>query len=250
MQSQAASDQPPNRSTFAPPPKESGYIPAPPPPPPPASPAAAAAATPSGYQQNAYAGLPRHGVENFISRPLANYPQPAVSHYPSLPVMELMETRHQPTAYRPPTEASTAARYNSMFFRNGTGERYSRFQSPLAIQTAGGAMFEDDLMSGRRAFPLSHGLVPTPQFSFGFPMHSPHDPMSLAAVGQSQQFGSYPHLPAPDPKRMLGGVGMGVGMATSPDAADKNIKITLENRDLWSRFHALGTEMIITKTGR
>jgi len=31
---------------------------------------------------------------------------------------------------------------------------------------------------------------------------------------------------------------------------DKNIKVTLDNRDLWRKFHALGTEMIITKSGR
>lgn len=161
LRQQATSHQ--NRSTFAPPPKESGYIPAPPPPPP-ASPATAAAATPSGYQQSAYAGLPRHGVENFISRPLANYPQPAVSHYPSLPVMELMETRHQPTAYRPPTEASTAARYNSMFFRNGTGERYSRFQSPLAIQVRAHSFFSPSFIPSFCPYWLSK--IPTARVGF------------------------------------------------------------------------------------
>jgi len=31
---------------------------------------------------------------------------------------------------------------------------------------------------------------------------------------------------------------------------DKNIKVTLDNRDLWRKFHSLGTEMIITKSGR
>lgn len=31
---------------------------------------------------------------------------------------------------------------------------------------------------------------------------------------------------------------------------DKNIKMTLDNRDLWRKFHTLGTEMIITKSGR
>ncbi|XP_070205063.1 T-box transcription factor TBX6-like isoform X2 [Littorina saxatilis] len=116
--------------------------------------------------------------------------------------------------------------------------------------TGGGAMFEDDMLSGRR-FPLTHGLMPTQHFGFGFPMHH-HDPMSLA-VSQSQQFGSYPHLSNPDPKRMLGGVGMGMGMAppgAENNNVDKNIKVTLENRDLWSKFHSLGTEMIITKTGR
>lgn len=61
-------------------------------------------------------------------------------------------------------------------------------------------------------------------------------------MGQSQQFSGYPHLGPGDPKRMLSG-----GQA---DTVDKNIKVTLENRDLWGKFHSLGTEMIITKTGR
>lgn len=30
----------------------------------------------------------------------------------------------------------------------------------------------------------------------------------------------------------------------------ENIKATLESRDLWDRFNELGTEMIITKSGR
>ena len=68
------------------------------------------------------------------------------------------------------------------------------------------------------------------------------------SVGQSQQFTGYPHLPSADPKRMLGGVGVGVGQENNN--VDKNIKVTLENRDLWNKFHGLGTEMIITKTGR
>ena len=31
---------------------------------------------------------------------------------------------------------------------------------------------------------------------------------------------------------------------------DKNIKIKLENSDLWKKFHNRETEMIITKSGR
>ena len=31
---------------------------------------------------------------------------------------------------------------------------------------------------------------------------------------------------------------------------DKNIKLKLENRELWQKFASFGTEMIITKTGR
>ena len=31
---------------------------------------------------------------------------------------------------------------------------------------------------------------------------------------------------------------------------DSKIKIEMENRELWAKFHRNGTEMIITKTGR
>ncbi|KAL5016010.1 hypothetical protein ScPMuIL_005599 [Solemya velum] len=105
-------------------------------------------------------------------------------------------------------------------------------------------MYEEDIITQRaRAFPLSHGLMPTPQaFSFGFPVHPAHDPMGLT-VAQNQQFGGYPPLTShADHKRMLG--------PSQTESLDKNIKITLENRDLWQKFHSLGTEMIITKTGR
>ena len=31
---------------------------------------------------------------------------------------------------------------------------------------------------------------------------------------------------------------------------DPNIKVSLENRELWDKFDEIGTEMIITKSGR
>ena len=31
---------------------------------------------------------------------------------------------------------------------------------------------------------------------------------------------------------------------------DPNIKVTLQNKEIWDKFHACGTEMIITKAGR
>ena len=31
---------------------------------------------------------------------------------------------------------------------------------------------------------------------------------------------------------------------------DSNIRVTLHNKDMWDKFHAVGTEMIITKAGR
>ena len=67
-----------------------------------------------------------------------------------------------------------------------------------------------------------------------------HSMNIVGVTGQSQQFGGF-HM-GHDPKRML--------PTSQREHRDKNIKIILENRDLWTKFHSLGTEMIITKTGR
>ncbi len=31
---------------------------------------------------------------------------------------------------------------------------------------------------------------------------------------------------------------------------DSNVRVTLHNKDMWDKFHVVGTEMIITKAGR
>ncbi|XP_074643456.1 T-box transcription factor TBX2-B-like [Tubulanus polymorphus] len=108
------------------------------------------------------------------------------------------------------------------------------------------AMYEEQLFGQRsRTFPLSHGLVSASHQSFpfaGFPMT--HDPLGLAPG--PQQFGAYAHMNmgVTDHKRLLH------HGSSQQDENNKNIKIKLENRELWQKFHAIGTEMIITKTGR
>jgi len=58
--------------------------------------------------------------------------------------------------------------------------------------------------------------------------------------GHNQQYGF--NMGMHDPRKML--------PPPNREQRDKNIKINLENRDLWHKFHSLGTEMIITKSGR
>lgn len=73
--------------------------------------------------------------------------------------------------------------------------------------------------------------------------------------GSGQQFGSFhmhgggsgSHEAA---KRMAAGFPASGHMGREHQNRDKNIKITLENKELWQKFHAIGTEMIITKSGR
>jgi len=43
---------------------------------------------------------------------------------------------------------------------------------------------------------------------------------------------------------------MNDNMAAGRDVKDSNIKVTLENKELWNKFGSIGTEMIITKCGR
>lgn len=53
--------------------------------------------------------------------------------------------------------------------------------------------------------------------------------------------------PAPVPRM---GMDPSSSVNGSPGQKDPNIKADLENSDLWSQFNDVGTEMIITKTGR
>ncbi|XP_064620612.1 T-box transcription factor TBX3-like [Lineus longissimus] len=111
----------------------------------------------------------------------------------------------------------------------------------LALQGSS-SMYEDQFLGQRaRSFPLSHGIMSAAHQTFpftGFPAVT-HDPLGIA---QGQQFGPYAHMGMSDHKRLL--------PHHQQEDTNKNIKIKLENRDLWQKFHSLGTEMIITKTGR
>ena len=74
-------------------------------------------------------------------------------------------------------------------------------------------------------------------FLSGFPFGNHFDPMMQSGL--------------------MGGSAMGAMGATGPTNnnstavnPDPNIKVNLENDDLWKSFHKIGTEMIITKMGR
>ncbi|CAH1800726.1 unnamed protein product [Owenia fusiformis] len=72
-------------------------------------------------------------------------------------------------------------------------------------------------------------------------LKTPPKSMLKTPKSQGQQYpgfmGSHDVKPRPPPHQ-------------TPQDKDKNIRIKLENNDLWQKFHTLGTEMIITKTGR
>uniref|UniRef100_A0A182MXV2 T-box domain-containing protein n=1 Tax=Anopheles dirus TaxID=7168 RepID=A0A182MXV2_9DIPT len=83
--------------------------------------------------------------------------------------------------------------------------------------------------------------------TFALPPHHPHahhplgtayttaEDVVLAAVAAHQ------HHPAMRPLR---------AMQPEDDGVVDDPKVTLEGKELWEKFHKLGTEMVITKSGR
>lgn len=61
---------------------------------------------------------------------------------------------------------------------------------------------------------------------------------ALFPKGPDELLGAPPHL---RPLRAL---------EPEDDGVKDDPKVTLESKDLWDKFHALGTEMVITKSGR
>ncbi len=65
-----------------------------------------------------------------------------------------------------------------------------------------------------------------------------------------------PQCPGPDGLGKGGVPGTGSSSPASPTNSGSgckelaNVQCRLETKDLWDKFHELGTEMIITKTGR
>lgn len=80
---------------------------------------------------------------------------------------------------------------------------------------------------------LSHHH-PLPHHGLGTPYTTAED-VVLAAVAAHQ------HHPSIRPLR---------GFQPEDDGVVDDPKVTLEGKDLWEKFHKLGTEMVITKSGR
>lgn len=62
-----------------------------------------------------------------------------------------------------------------------------------------------------------------------------------------------PHLGLDSMMHTMGPAAVSTATATNGTAnanPDPSINVSLENEDLWKRFHEIGTEMIITKMGR
>ncbi|XP_033628256.1 T-box transcription factor TBX2b-like isoform X1 [Asterias rubens] len=126
----------------------------------------------------------------------------------------------------------------------------------------------EDYISQRaraHAFALN-SIVPPPPRSFpypGLPMQPPnHNALSFSGMSErSSHFGDFTPLPGPNDHKsaaaaaatqqmMAAAAAMrqpDISMSSSPA---KDIKVTLEGRELWQKFHEIGTEMIITKAGR
>lgn len=99
-------------------------------------------------------------------------------------------------------------------------------------------------------------LVSPPHPSFFSALHLNSHVMSsvlLKGLGRNLPLLSSDFMPHPGDMyaSALRGVGMGVGPPEAQDADVKDDpKAELEGMDLWKRFHSIGTEMVITKSGR
>jgi len=75
--------------------------------------------------------------------------------------------------------------------------------------------------------------------------------INLHYTGQSSHFGSYGGNSYSTSKRLFPSSAPSSGdLSTRESTRDNGIKVVLENRDLWQKFDSIGTEMIITKSGR
>eukprot|EP00058_Branchiostoma_floridae_P026522 XP_002612013.1 hypothetical protein BRAFLDRAFT_124787 [Branchiostoma floridae] len=111
---------------------------------------------------------------------------------------------------------------------------------------------EDVLTQRARAFSINNMLTGSPHaFPFpGFPMAQaapapPPDPCAF-----SDRFATDFHMTADHKTQRLGLGHLPAPQNFPPPSALKDMKVTLEQKDLWDSFHDIGTEMIITKAGR
>ncbi|ESN89913.1 hypothetical protein HELRODRAFT_183031 [Helobdella robusta] len=125
----------------------------------------------------------------------------------------------------------------------------SNSASTSSTTTTGNGSFFDDDIFGQRGFITPGGgslgsNAHQHHFPFsGFPVHpSPHDSLSFTGGFTSAAYN--------DSKRLLQSTPSSLTSSLSRDVPDKNIKVSLENKELWQKFNSIGTEMIITKSGR
>ena len=76
----------------------------------------------------------------------------------------------------------------------------------------------------------------------------PGEPRSLASPDRCSSAGLAVDCPPPPPLR--GGPGASASLTADDSLLLAGVQCRLETKDLWDKFYELGTEMIITKSGR
>ena len=88
-------------------------------------------------------------------------------------------------------------------------------------------------------------FYPSPNMLHPNPLQLPFYPPSLFMMKGNNPMGGMPF------DRFYGnGRGMDKLQDHHDDGEPDDPKVELENQDLWQKFHDIGTEMVITKTGR
>lgn len=101
--------------------------------------------------------------------------------------------------------------------------------------------------------PFMPNFAPRPEFpgTAGFPGLQ-HGPGTAFGLGPTNSFstpaglqgGVFPRLPG------FPFAGLPPRLPLPEEDVKDDPKVTLEQKDLWDKFHKLGTEMVITKSGR
>ncbi|XP_076369500.1 uncharacterized protein LOC143256309 isoform X2 [Tachypleus tridentatus] len=97
--------------------------------------------------------------------------------------------------------------------------------------------------------PSDIGVLP-PSYFFPLPHHhQPYPPLGFPKLPTPLP-GTPPYITADDVLTQTGHLPRFRSLESEDDGVRDDPKVTLESKELWERFHTLGTEMVITKGGR
>ncbi|XP_059091259.1 optomotor-blind protein-like isoform X1 [Tigriopus californicus] len=191
---------------------------------------------------------PEHLPHSVTSPTTIESPDP-----PSSPVASPKRDDLSPSATRSTSMTSTTKEtnsYSSPFMSPSIHHRGSPPNNGPSPKSPGSQSKSSD-------FSVNSLLTPPPA---GYPLPGlpglNRSSMSLSSAFSPAAGGLFPKFPGfGSPHPGFFGAGMGDPMASSmspmeEDGVQDDPKVTLESKELWMQFHQLGTEMVITKSGR
>lgn len=124
-----------------------------------------------------------------------------------------------------------------------TTNPYRTGPPPASASAAAAAASQSAYLSALAAFGPMHGL-------FGkLPGQLP-SPFTTTSPGSASPLITAEEMLASHSAALAGGPSGIRSFEPEDDGIEDDPKVSLESKDLWERFHSLGTEMVITKSGR